>query len=119
MLLCTATQVTSYHRSMNFYHQGQFHDVPSFYTGFVPAPIWFALVIDKSCVYWGPKCKGKAVCKLYYLEGLRLSFVGACVLLALGYIITFGLTASWVWFKEGKENPSKYEVLNEPEKDGK
>nr|XP_039260139.1 solute carrier organic anion transporter family member 2A1-like isoform X1 [Styela clava] len=72
--------------------------------GFIPAPIWFALVIDNSCIYWGPECMGKSVCKLYNNHGLRLNFVGGCVSCATGYAITFAAVASWFIYAESRDS---------------
>uniref|UniRef100_F7BLC0 Solute carrier organic anion transporter family member n=1 Tax=Ciona intestinalis TaxID=7719 RepID=F7BLC0_CIOIN len=44
--------------------------------GYIPGPIWFGILVDRSCKYHENKCGSKALCRLYNKYGLRLSFIG-------------------------------------------
>jgi len=73
-------------------------------TGYIPGPIWFGLILDRSCIYWSPKCLGKSSCLLYDNMGLRFSFTGLCIACGFAYCLVFMI--SFVWMELHKE---KYE----------
>lgn len=38
---------------------------------FIPSPIFFGMVLDKTCLVWGKTCSGNGNCWLYDGESLR------------------------------------------------
>ena len=44
---------------------------------FIPSPIFFGLVLDKTCLVWGKTCTGKGNCWLYDGETLRYGCTGS------------------------------------------
>ncbi|XP_058123533.1 solute carrier organic anion transporter family member 74D-like [Anopheles ziemanni] len=61
---------------------------------FIPSPIFFGLVLDKTCLVWGKTCSGKGNCWLYDGETLRylLNFIAA------GFVIVGTLFDCGVWY---------------------
>lgn len=43
-----------------------------FFKGGIPAPIYFGVLIDSTCVKWGyKKCGGRGACRIYDTETFR------------------------------------------------
>ncbi|XP_055623979.1 solute carrier organic anion transporter family member 74D-like [Toxorhynchites rutilus septentrionalis] len=61
---------------------------------FIPSPIFFGLVLDKTCLVWGKTCSGKGNCWLYDGETLRylLNFIAA------GFVLLGTLFDCGVWY---------------------
>ncbi|XP_050093605.1 solute carrier organic anion transporter family member 74D-like [Anopheles aquasalis] len=61
---------------------------------FIPSPIFFGLVLDKTCLVWGKTCTGKGNCWLYDGETLRylLNFIAA------GFVLVGTLFDCGVWY---------------------
>lgn len=61
---------------------------------FIPSPIFFGLVLDKTCLVWGKTCSGKGNCWLYDGETLRylLNFIAA------GFVMVGTLFDCGVWY---------------------
>uniref|UniRef100_H2YTS7 Solute carrier organic anion transporter family member n=1 Tax=Ciona savignyi TaxID=51511 RepID=H2YTS7_CIOSA len=57
--------------------------------GYIPGPIWFGLILDRSCIYKGPLCQGKALCYLYNTFGLRMSYIGLSLACSVVYMLVF------------------------------
>ena len=62
------------------------------------------MILDKSCIYWSPKCKGKSTCLLYNTLGLRYSFIGLCFAFTVAYVAVFVLSFFWM-----EAHPDYYE----------
>uniref|UniRef100_A0A182UP32 Solute carrier organic anion transporter family member n=1 Tax=Anopheles merus TaxID=30066 RepID=A0A182UP32_ANOME len=67
---------------------------------FIPSPIFFGLVLDKTCLVWGKTCTGKGNCWLYDGETLRylLNFIAAAFVL-VGTLFDCGV---WYYVKDLK-----------------
>ncbi|XP_065078887.1 solute carrier organic anion transporter family member 74D-like [Ochlerotatus camptorhynchus] len=67
---------------------------------FIPSPIFFGLVLDKTCLVWGKTCSGKGNCWLYDGESLRylLNFIAAAFVL-VGTLVDCGV---WYYVKDLK-----------------
>ncbi|XP_062708927.1 solute carrier organic anion transporter family member 74D-like [Aedes albopictus] len=67
---------------------------------FIPSPIFFGLVLDKTCLVWGKTCSGKGNCWLYDGESLRylMNFIAAAFVLA-GTLVDCGV---WYYVKDLK-----------------
>ncbi|XP_053687130.1 solute carrier organic anion transporter family member 74D-like [Sabethes cyaneus] len=67
---------------------------------FIPSPIFFGLVLDKTCLVWGKTCSGKGNCWLYDGESLRylLNFIAAAFVL-VGTLFDCGV---WYYVKDLK-----------------
>ncbi|XP_055606814.1 solute carrier organic anion transporter family member 74D [Uranotaenia lowii] len=67
---------------------------------FIPSPIFFGLVLDKTCLVWGKTCSGKGNCWLYDGESLRylLNFTAAAFVL-VGTLVDCGV---WYYVKDLK-----------------
>uniref|UniRef100_A0AAG5DEJ1 Solute carrier organic anion transporter family member n=1 Tax=Anopheles atroparvus TaxID=41427 RepID=A0AAG5DEJ1_ANOAO len=61
---------------------------------FIPSPIFFGLVLDKTCLVWGKTCTGTGNCWLYDGETLRylLNFIAA------GFVLVGTLFDCGVWY---------------------
>ncbi|EDS45572.1 organic anion transporter [Culex quinquefasciatus] len=61
---------------------------------FIPSPIFFGLVLDRTCLVWGKTCSGKGNCWLYDGETLRylLNFIAA------GFVLVGTLFDCGVWY---------------------
>nr|XP_026694654.1 solute carrier family 21-like isoform X1 [Ciona intestinalis]XP_026694655.1 solute carrier family 21-like isoform X2 [Ciona intestinalis] len=70
--------------------------------GYVPGPIWFGLILDRSCIYKAPACHGKALCYLYNTYGLRMSYIGLSLACSMVYMLVFIVTFVWMEFNTGK-----------------
>uniref|UniRef100_H2YTS6 Solute carrier organic anion transporter family member n=1 Tax=Ciona savignyi TaxID=51511 RepID=H2YTS6_CIOSA len=64
--------------------------------GYIPGPIWFGLILDRSCIYKGPLCQGKALCYLYNTFGLRMSYIGLSLACSVVYMLVFVVTFVWM-----------------------
>uniref|UniRef100_A0A672TJY4 Solute carrier organic anion transporter family member n=1 Tax=Strigops habroptila TaxID=2489341 RepID=A0A672TJY4_STRHB len=62
----------------------------------IPAPVYFGMAIDTSCLKWGSKrCGGRGACKLYDSSALRYVYLG--LTLVLGTVsIFFSVAVLWV-----------------------
>uniref|UniRef100_A0A182QCQ2 Solute carrier organic anion transporter family member n=1 Tax=Anopheles farauti TaxID=69004 RepID=A0A182QCQ2_9DIPT len=67
---------------------------------FIPSPIFFGLVLDKTCLVWGKTCTGTGNCWLYDGETLRylLNFIAAAFVL-VGTLFDCGV---WYYVKDLK-----------------
>ncbi|XP_052862967.1 solute carrier organic anion transporter family member 74D-like isoform X2 [Anopheles cruzii] len=67
---------------------------------FIPSPIFFGLVLDKTCLVWGKTCSGKGNCWLYDGHTLRylLNFIAAAFVL-VGTLFDCGV---WYYVKDLK-----------------
>ncbi|XP_058461062.1 solute carrier organic anion transporter family member 74D-like [Malaya genurostris] len=67
---------------------------------FIPSPIFFGLVLDKTCLVWGKTCSGRGNCWLYDGESLRylLNFIAAAFVL-VGTLFDCGV---WYYVKDLK-----------------
>uniref|UniRef100_H2YTS0 Solute carrier organic anion transporter family member n=1 Tax=Ciona savignyi TaxID=51511 RepID=H2YTS0_CIOSA len=72
--------------------------------GYIPGPIWFGLILDRSCIYKGPLCQGKALCYLYNTFGLRMSYIGLSLACSVVYMLVFVVTFVWM-----ESHTEKYE----------
>ncbi|XP_078488086.1 solute carrier organic anion transporter family member 2A1-like isoform X2 [Ciona intestinalis] len=64
--------------------------------GYIPGPIWFGILVDRSCKYHENKCGSKALCRLYNKYGLRLSFIGLSLACGMTYMLVFVATFAWM-----------------------
>lgn len=65
---------------------------------FIPAPIFFGAVLDKSCILWGKTCTGKGNCWLYDSESLRYKVnLYASLFVAVGTVLDLGV---WYFVKD-------------------
>ncbi|CAK8676075.1 unnamed protein product [Clavelina lepadiformis] len=106
--LCQAPVYVIMLRVINMEHKALAIGLMSFFSrvlGSIPAPIWFGMILDKSCTYWSAKCMGKSTCLFYNAEGLRFSFIG--VILAWGCIYCIVFTTSFVWMEFHKDKYDK------------
>ncbi|XP_071407455.1 solute carrier organic anion transporter family member 1C1-like [Pithys albifrons albifrons] len=62
----------------------------------IPAPVYFGVAIDTTCLKWGSKrCGGRGACRLYDSSALRYVYLG--LTLVLGTVsIFFSLAVLWV-----------------------
>ncbi|NXE53952.1 SO1C1 protein, partial [Casuarius casuarius] len=62
----------------------------------IPAPVYFGVAIDTTCLKWGSKrCGGRGACRLYDSSALRYVYLG--LTLVLGTIsIFFSIAVLWV-----------------------
>lgn len=61
---------------------------------FIPSPIFFGWILDRSCIVWGKTCSGSGNCWLYDGESLRYTLnTIASVFIFLGVIFDAG-----VWY---------------------
>ena len=70
------------------------------------------MILDRSCIYWSAKCKGKSVCLLYNTVGLRYSYIGLCFACAVAYLIVFGV--SFLWMEAHPDYYEKYVLPTQP-----
>uniref|UniRef100_H2YTS1 Solute carrier organic anion transporter family member n=1 Tax=Ciona savignyi TaxID=51511 RepID=H2YTS1_CIOSA len=80
--------------------------------GYIPGPIWFGLILDRSCIYKGPLCQGKALCYLYNTFGLRMSYIGLSLACSVVYMLVFVVT--FVWMESHTEKYEKDPIVIEP-----
>ncbi|KAM6213566.1 solute carrier organic anion transporter family member 1C1 [Sarcoramphus papa] len=62
----------------------------------IPAPVYFGVAIDTTCLKWGSKrCGGRGACRLYNSSALRYMYLG--LTLVLGTVsIFFSVAVLWV-----------------------
>ncbi|XP_048806146.1 solute carrier organic anion transporter family member 1C1 isoform X1 [Lagopus muta] len=62
----------------------------------IPAPVYFGVAIDTTCLKWGSKrCGGRGACRLYDSSALRYTYLG--LTLVLGTVsIFFSIAVLWV-----------------------
>ncbi|XP_051471124.1 solute carrier organic anion transporter family member 1C1 isoform X2 [Apus apus] len=62
----------------------------------IPAPVYFGVAIDTTCLKWGSKrCGGRGACRLYDSSALRYAYLG--LTLVLGTVsIFFSVAVLWV-----------------------
>ncbi|KAK4829937.1 hypothetical protein QYF61_007660 [Mycteria americana] len=75
----------------------------------IPAPVYFGVAIDTTCLKWGSKrCGGRGACRLYNSSALRYVYLG--LTLVLGTVsIFFSVAVLWVLRKRSSpqdETPS-------------
>ncbi|XP_055624155.1 solute carrier organic anion transporter family member 74D-like isoform X2 [Toxorhynchites rutilus septentrionalis] len=61
---------------------------------FIPSPIFFGLVLDKTCLVWGKTCSGDGNCWLYDGEMLRYLMN----LIAAGFVLLGTILDCGVWY---------------------
>nr|XP_054487434.1 solute carrier organic anion transporter family member 1C1 isoform X2 [Agelaius phoeniceus] len=66
----------------------------------IPAPVYFGVAIDTTCLKWGSKrCGGRGACRLYDASALRYVYLG--LTLVLGTVsIFFSVAVLWVLRKK-------------------
>uniref|UniRef100_A0A669Q8S8 Solute carrier organic anion transporter family member n=1 Tax=Phasianus colchicus TaxID=9054 RepID=A0A669Q8S8_PHACC len=66
----------------------------------IPAPVYFGVAIDTTCLKWGSKrCGGRGACRLYDSSALRYMYLG--LTLVLGTVsIFFSIAVLWVLRKK-------------------
>ncbi|XP_053798885.1 solute carrier organic anion transporter family member 1C1 isoform X1 [Vidua chalybeata] len=75
----------------------------------IPAPVYFGVAIDTTCLKWGSKrCGGRGACRLYDSSALRYVYLG--LTLVLGTVsIFFSVAVLWVL---RKRSPPQDETLS-------
>ncbi|XP_059703833.1 solute carrier organic anion transporter family member 1C1 isoform X2 [Haemorhous mexicanus] len=75
----------------------------------IPAPVYFGVAIDTTCLKWGSKrCGGRGACRLYDSRALRYVYLG--LTLVLGTVsIFFSVAVLWVL---RKRSPPQDETLS-------
>ncbi|NWZ03975.1 SO1C1 protein, partial [Loxia curvirostra] len=75
----------------------------------IPAPVYFGVAIDTTCLKWGSKrCGGRGACRLYDSRALRYVYLG--LTLVLGTVsIFFSVAVLWVL---RKRSPPQDEILS-------
>lgn len=84
---------------------------------FIPSPIFFGTILDKTCLVWGKTCTGKGNCWLYDGETLRyLLNLTAAVFVAVGTLFDVGV---WYYVKDLKifDEEVKQEEIKAVEKE--
>lgn len=67
---------------------------------FIPSPIFFGYIIDKTCILWGKMCSGTGNCWLYDAELLRYSLnYTAAAFIVIGTMMDVG---TWYYAKDVK-----------------
>ncbi|XP_057225485.1 solute carrier organic anion transporter family member 1C1 isoform X1 [Malurus melanocephalus] len=62
----------------------------------VPAPVYFGVAIDTTCLKWGSKrCGGRGACRLYDSSALRYVYLGLTLVLGMVSIF-FSVAVLWV-----------------------
>ncbi|XP_061219839.1 solute carrier organic anion transporter family member 1C1-like [Neopsephotus bourkii] len=62
----------------------------------IPAPVYFGMAIDTSCLKWGSKkCGGRGACRLYDSSALRYVYLGLTLVLGMVSIF-FSVAVLWV-----------------------
>ncbi|XP_068804741.1 solute carrier organic anion transporter family member 1C1 isoform X1 [Struthio camelus] len=62
----------------------------------IPAPVYFGVAIDTTCLKWGSKrCGGRGACRLYDSSALRYVYLGLTLVLGTMSIF-FSITVLWV-----------------------
>ncbi|NWY03853.1 SO1C1 protein, partial [Nothoprocta ornata] len=62
----------------------------------IPAPVYFGVAIDTTCLKWGSKrCGGRGACRLYDSRALRYVYLGLTLVLGTGSIF-FSIAVLWV-----------------------
>ncbi|NWQ78251.1 SO1C1 protein, partial [Columbina picui] len=62
----------------------------------IPAPVYFGVAIDTTCLKWGIKrCGGRGACRLYDSRALRYVFLGLTLVLGMMSIF-FSVAVLWV-----------------------
>ncbi|NXN92632.1 SO1C1 protein, partial [Rhinopomastus cyanomelas] len=70
----------------------------------IPAPVYFGVAIDTTCLKWGSKrCGGRGACRLYDSSALRYVYLG--LTLVLGTVsIFFSVAVLWVLRKRSSQD---------------
>uniref|UniRef100_A0A4W3GJB5 Uncharacterized protein n=1 Tax=Callorhinchus milii TaxID=7868 RepID=A0A4W3GJB5_CALMI len=55
----------------------------------LPGPILYGRVIDKTCIHWETKCGEQTACRYYDLDRFRIRYMGVQVLFECGALICF------------------------------
>ncbi|XP_032062201.1 solute carrier organic anion transporter family member 1C1-like isoform X2 [Aythya fuligula] len=62
----------------------------------IPAPVYFGVAIDTTCLKWGSKrCGGRGACRLYHSSTLRYMYLGLTLVLGTMSIF-FSIAVLWV-----------------------
>ncbi|EOB03149.1 Solute carrier organic anion transporter family member 1C1, partial [Anas platyrhynchos] len=62
----------------------------------IPAPVYFGVAIDTTCLKWGSKrCGGRGACRLYHSSTLRYMYLGLTLVLGTMSIF-FSVAVLWV-----------------------
>ncbi|XP_062472768.1 solute carrier organic anion transporter family member 1C1 [Pezoporus occidentalis] len=62
----------------------------------IPAPVYFGMAIDTTCLKWGSKrCGGRGACRLYDSSALRYVYLGLTLVLGMVSIF-FSVAVLWV-----------------------
>ncbi|XP_065514386.1 solute carrier organic anion transporter family member 1C1-like isoform X1 [Caloenas nicobarica] len=62
----------------------------------IPAPVYFGVAIDTTCLKWGSKrCGGRGACRLYDSRALRYVYLGLTLMLGMMSIF-FSIAVLWV-----------------------
>ncbi|XP_034947895.1 solute carrier organic anion transporter family member 74D-like [Chelonus insularis] len=83
---------------------------------FIPSPILFGYILDKTCLVWGKTCSGTGNCWLYNGEVLRyiLNFTAASFV-TIGTIFDAGV---WYYVKDLEIFDEEIELKNVPDESG-
>lgn len=67
---------------------------------FIPSPIFFGWILDRSCIVWGKTCSGSGNCWLYDSESVRYTLnTIASIFIFIGIIFDIGV---WYFVKDLK-----------------
>lgn len=85
---------------------------------FMPGPVLYGSVIDKTCILWGNKCSKQTSCLYYNLDNFRQRFLGLQVVFVCGGLLCFLLTIVVLRKRGGLEEPQPeskggYELVKE------
>ncbi|XP_026696771.1 solute carrier organic anion transporter family member 1C1-like isoform X3 [Athene cunicularia] len=81
----------------------------------IPAPVYFGVAIDTTCLKWGSKrCGGRGACRLYDSNALRYVYLG--LTLVLGMVSTF-FSVAVLWVLRKRSSPQDKTLSDNGERD--